>query len=174
MNQPTTAHPGQTEGTASVPTPYSAAPGRNGAAARRRPRRRRGPASERRSKARATTYQVTLEASRGSIHRCHLKTMLVLPVSMQLRQRKQMLATPPPPPPPPPPAKPARFIKVVKRPAGYQLSFTQLDGKRGSLSSEDCPSTPMKRRGDQEDEEGGRGGGGDDGVGVDLDHSSGR
>ena len=123
MNQPTTAHPGQTEGTASVPTPYSAAPGRNGAAARRRPRRRRGPASERRSKARATTYQVTLEASRGSIHRCHLKTRPVLPVSMQLRQRKQMLATPPSPPLP---AKPACLITVVKRPAGYQLSFTQL------------------------------------------------
>ena len=58
------------------------------------------------------------------------------------------------PPPPPPPAKPACFIKVVKRPAGYQLSFTQLDGERGSLSSEDCPSTPMERQEDEEDEEG--------------------
>ena len=40
---------------------------------------------------------------------------------------------------------------MVKRPAGYQLSFTQLDGERGCLSSEDCPSTSIMER--QEEEE---------------------
>ena len=60
-NLPTAAHPGQ----ASAPTPYSAAPGQDGAAARRRPRRRRGPASAMRSKARAAAHQATLVAPTG-------------------------------------------------------------------------------------------------------------
>ena len=61
MNLPTAAYPGQANAT----TPYSAAPGQDGAAACRRPRRRRGPASAMRSKARAAAYQATLVAARG-------------------------------------------------------------------------------------------------------------
>ena len=42
-------------------------------------------------------------------------------------------------PPPPPPSNSARLIKVLKRPAGTQLSFSNLDGVRASVSSEDGP-----------------------------------
>ena len=39
------------------------------------------------------------------------------------------LVPPPPPPPPQPPiSNTARLIKVLKRPAGTQLSFSNLDG----------------------------------------------
>ena len=51
-----------------------------------------------------------------------------------------------PPPPPPPPSNSARLIKVLKRPAGTQLSFSNLDGVRASVSSEDCLSTSFERQ----------------------------
>ena len=51
-------------GPASTPTPPSAAPNQDGAAGRRRPRRRRGPASALRSQARARAHQATLAARR--------------------------------------------------------------------------------------------------------------
>ena len=42
----------------------------------------------------------------------------------------------------------------MKRPAGTQISFSQVDRGRGSLSSEDCTSTPiMERQEEKEDEE---------------------
>ena len=126
MNLPTAAHPGQ----ASTPTPYSAAPGQNGAAVRRCPRRRRGPASALRSQARARAYQATLAARRGG-------TVLMPPPCQTPATRVQAAGTatatalvppPPPPPPQPPISNTARLIKVLKRPAGTQLSFSNLDG----------------------------------------------
>ena len=54
------AHPGL----ASTPTPHSAAPNQDGAAGRRRPRRRRGPASALRLQACARAHQATLAARR--------------------------------------------------------------------------------------------------------------
>ena len=51
-----------------------------------------------------------------------------------------------PPPPPPPPSNSARLIKVLKRPAGSQLSFSNLDGARASVSSGDRLSISFERQ----------------------------
>ena len=56
-------------------------------------------------------------------------------------------------PPPPPPTNSARLIRVLKRPAGIQLSFSNLDGVRASVSSEDCLTTSIERQEEAEDEE---------------------
>ena len=107
MNLPTAAHPGQ----ASAPTPYSAAPGQDGAAARRRPRRRRGPASAMRSKARAAAHQATLVAPTGGTGSvpppCQAQAACLQAAGTE--EATAVLTPPPPPPlpPPPPPAKPA-------------------------------------------------------------------
>ena len=47
---------------------------------------------------------------------------------------------------PPPPSNSARLIKVLKRPAGTQLSFSNLDGVQASVSSEDRLSTSFERQ----------------------------
>ena len=62
-------------------------------------------------------------------------------------------AVPPPPPPPPPPSNSARLIKVLKRPVGTQLRFSNLDGARASVSSEDRLSTFFERQEEVEDGE---------------------
>ena len=49
-------------------------------------------------------------------------------------------------PPPPPPSNSARLIKVLKRPVGFQLSFTNLDGARASVSSGDRLSNSFERQ----------------------------
>ena len=86
MNLPTAAYPGQANAT----TPYSAAPGQDGAARRRRPRRRRGPASAMRSKARLAAHQATLAAARGDTS--------MSPPCQALATRCQAAGTTPPPP----------------------------------------------------------------------------
>ena len=131
-NPSTAAQPGL----ASTPTPHSAAPNQDGAAGRRRPRRRRGPASALRSQARARAHQATLAARRQG-------TAPVPPPCQALATRVQAV---PPPPPPPPPSNPARLIKVLKRPAGTQLSFSNLDGARASVSSGDRLSISFERQ----------------------------
>ena len=125
-------------GPASTPTPPSAAPNQDGAAGRRRPRRRRGPASALRSQARARAHQATLAARRQGT--CQTPATRVQ-------------AAPPPPPPPPPPSNSARLIKVLKRPIGSQFSFSNLDGARASISSEDRLSISFERQEAVEDGE---------------------
>ena len=58
-----------------------------------------------------------------------------------------------PPPPPPPPTNSARLIRVLKRPAGIQLIFSNFDGVRASVSSEDRPSPSIERQEEVEDDE---------------------
>merc|ERR1712016_386493 len=120
-------------GPASTPTPPSAAPNQAGAAGRRRPRRRRGPASALRSQARARAHQATLAARRQG--------------TCQTPATRVQAAPPPPPPPPlPPPSNSARLIKVLKKPIDSQFSFSNLDGARASVSSGDCLSISFERQ----------------------------
>ena len=78
MNLPTTACPGQTAGTASVPSLYSAAPGHNGAAARQRPRR------QQRTRPPWKLQEVVSD-------RCHLHARPGLPVTRQRKLGLQQL-----------------------------------------------------------------------------------
>ena len=57
------------------------------------------------------------------------------------------------PPPPPPPSNSARLIKVLKRPVGTQIRFSNLDGARASVSSEDSLSISFERQEEVEDGE---------------------
>merc|ERR1712016_302262 len=123
-------------GPASTPTPPSAAPNQDGAAGRRRPRRRRGPASALRSQARARAHQATLAARRQG--------------TCQTPATRVQAA---PPPPPPPPSNSARLIKVLKKPIGSQFSFSNLDGARDSISSEDRLQISFERQESVEDGE---------------------
>ena len=114
-------------GPASTPTPPSAAPNQDGAAGRRRPRRRRGPASALRSQARARAHQATLAARRQG--------------TCQTPATRVQAA-----PPPPPQSNSARLIKVVKKPIGSQFSFSNLDGARASIASDDRLSISFERQ----------------------------
>merc|ERR1712012_537417 len=51
----------------------------------------------------------------------------------------------PPPPPPPPQSSSAQLIKVVKKPIGSQFSFSNLDGTRASIASDDRLSISPER-----------------------------
>ena len=118
-------------GPVSPPTAQPAAPHQEDAAGRRRSRRRRGPASALRSRARARAHQATLAARRQGT--CQTPATRVQ-------------AAPPPPPPPPPQFSSARLIKVVKKPIGSQFSFSNLDGARASIDSVDRLSISSERQ----------------------------
>ena len=119
-------------GPVSPPTAQPAAPHQEDAAGRRRSRRRRGPASALRSRARARAHQATLAARRQG--------------TCQTPATRVQAAPPPPPPPPPPQSSSARLIKVVKKPIGSQFSFSNLDGARASIDSEDRLSISSERQ----------------------------
>ena len=119
-------------GPASPPTAQPAAPHQEDAAGRRRSRRRRGPASALRSRARARAHQATLAARRQG--------------TCQTPATRVQAAPPPPPPPPPPQFSSARLIKVVKKPIGSQYSFSNLDGARASIDSVDRLSISSERQ----------------------------
>ena len=120
-------------GPVSPPTAQPAAPHQEDAAGRRRSRRRRGPASALRSRARARAHQATLAARRQG--------------TCQTPATRVQAAPPPPPPPPPPPQfSSARLIKVVKKPIGSQFSFSNLDGARASIDSVDRLSISSERQ----------------------------
>ena len=119
-------------GPAAPSTAKPAAPGQEDAAGRRRSRRRRGPASAIRSRARARAHQATLAARRQG--------------TCQTPATRVQAAPPPPPPPPPPQSSSARLIKVVKKPIGSQFSFSNLDGARASIASDDRLSISLERQ----------------------------
>ena len=123
-NLSTDAQPGQ----ASTSTPYSAAPGQDGA-----------PAAP--DDAGAPPRLFGPKHVLGLTRRPWLPEKEA-PPCQALATRVQAV----PPPPPPPPSNSARLIKVLKRPVGTQLRFSNLDGVRASVSSEDRLSTSFERQ----------------------------
>ena len=127
-------------GQASTSAPYFAAPGQDGAAVSRRPWR--GPTPALLSQAHARAYQAPLAAWRGG-------TVPMPPPCQTPATRVQAAgtATATALVPPPPPSNSARLIKVLKRPAGNQLSFSNLalQGQAWSPVSATQPPRPRER-----------------------------